>query len=57
MEVLDTVGLGGKYMEVVRKRGGRRYGCYEGLIDALEVHIVEYAVGVASALQGSVRAD
>ena len=57
MEVLDNVGLGGKYMKVVRKRGGRRYGCYEVLIDALGIHIVESIVGVASNLQGCVRAD
>ena len=44
-------------MDVVRKRGGRRYGCYGGLIGALEVHVVESGVGVARALQGSDRAD
>ena len=57
MEVLDNVGLGGKCVDVVRKRGGRRYGCYGGLIGALEVHVVESVVGVASALQGGGRAD
>ena len=27
MEVMDNVGLGGKCMDVVRKRGGRKCGC------------------------------
>ena len=57
MEVLDDVGLGGKCVDVVRTRGGQRYGCHRGLIGALEVHVVESVVGVASALQGGGRAD
>ena len=44
-------------MDVVRKRGGERYGCCGGLIGAFEVHVVESVVGVASALQGGGRAD
>ena len=51
MEVLDNVGLGGKCLYVVRKWGGRRYGCHGGLIGALEVHVVESVGGVTSALQ------
>ena len=50
MEVLDNVGLGGKCVNVVRKRGGWRYGCCGGLIGVLDVHVVESVVGVASAL-------
>ena len=57
MEVLDNFGLGVKCVDVVRKWVGWRYGCYEGLIGALEVHIVESIVGVTSALQGGGRAD
>ena len=57
MEVLDNVGLGGKCVGVVIKQGGQRYGCYGGLIGALEVHVVESVVGVASSLQGGSRAD
>ena len=55
MEVLQNVGLGGNCVEIGRKRGGRRYGCYGGLIGALEVHVVESVVGVLSALQGGGR--
>ena len=54
---MDNVGLGGKYVEVVRKWGGRRCGCYSGLIGALEVHVVESVVGVTSDLQGGGRDD
>ena len=57
MEVLDNVGIGGKCVDVVRKWGGRRYGCRMGLIGALEVHVVQYVGDVASALQGGGRAD
>ena len=60
MEVLENIGLGGKCVDVDRKRGvqgGRRCGCYGGLIGTLEVHVVESVVGVASALQGGGRAD
>ena len=57
MLVLDNVGLGGKCMDVVRKRGGQRYGCRRGLLGTLEVHVVESVGGFASALQGGVRAD
>ena len=57
MELLDNVVLGRKCVDVVRKRGGRRYGCYGGLIGALEVHVVESVVGVAIALQCGGRAD
>ena len=57
MEVLDNVGLGGKCVDIVRKRGGRRDGCRGGLIGALEVHVVESVGGVASALQGGGRDD
>ena len=57
MEVIENVGLGGKCVDVVRKRGGRRCGCYGRLIGALEVHVVESVIGVASDLQGGGRAD
>ena len=57
MEVLDNVGLGGNYVDVVRKRGGRRDGCRGGLIGALEVRVVESVGDVASALQGGGWAD
>ena len=57
MEVLENVVLGGKFVDVVRKRVGRRDGCRGGLIGALEVHVVESVGGVASALQGGGRAD
>ena len=57
MEVLKNFGIGGKCVDIVRKRGGRRYGCCGGLIDALEVHVVESVGGVASALQGGDRDD
>ena len=50
-------GSGGNCVDVVRKRGGQRYGCSGGLIGALEVHVVESVVGVASALQGGGRAE
>ena len=57
MEVPENVVLGGKCVDIVRKRGGLRYGCYGGLICALEVHVVESIVGVASSLQGGGRSD
>ena len=57
MEVLDNVGLGGKCVDVVRKREGSRDGCRGELIGALEVHVVESVGCVASALQGGDRAD
>ena len=57
MEVLDNVRLGVKCVEVFRKRGGRRYGCYGGLIGTLEFLVVEFVVGVVSSLQGGGRAD
>ena len=57
MEVLEDVGLGGKCVDVVRKRGGRMYGCYGWLVGTLEVHVVESVVGVVGALQGGGRAD
>ena len=57
MEVLENVGLGGKCVDVVRKRGGQKYECRGMLIGALEVHVVEYVGGVASALQGGGWAD
>ena len=44
-------------MDVVRKRGGQRYGCYGGLIGALEVYVVESIVGFVSALQCGGRSD
>ena len=57
MEVLDNVELGGKCVDFVRKRGGRRDGCPRGLLGALEVHVVEFVGGVSSALQGGGRDD
>ena len=57
MEVLDNVGLGGNWVDVVRNRGGQRYGFYGGLLGALEVHVVESIGGVTSALQGGGTAD
>ena len=57
MEVLDNIGLGGKCVDVVRKWGGRRDWCHGGFIGALEVHVVESAGGVVSALQGGGRAE
>ena len=57
MEVLDNDGLGGKCLDVVRKRGEWRYGCCRGLIGAIKVHVVDSVVGVASALQDGGRAD
>ena len=57
MEVLDIVGLGGKCVDVVRKRGGRRDGCCGVLIGALEVYVVESIVGFVSALQCGGRSD
>ena len=56
MEVLDNFGLGGNCVDVFRKWGGCRYGCYGVLIGASEVHVVESVVGVVSALQGGGRA-
>ena len=57
MEVLNNVVLGGKCVEVVRKLGGRRYGCCGGFIGALEVHVLEFVGGGVSSLQGGGRAD
>ena len=57
MEVLENVGLGGKCVDVVRKRGGWRDGSCRGLLGLLEVHLVEPVGGVTSALQGDDQAE
>ena len=57
MEVLYNFRLGGKCVDVVVKRGGRRDRCCRGLIGALGVHVIESVGGVAISIQGGGRAD
>ena len=56
MEVLVNVIPGKKCVDVVRSRGDWRDGYQGGLLDALEVHVIESVGGVASDLQGGGRA-